>query len=204
MDLCENDYKTSIESLTKKNRELYECTNLLTRKYNEFDNYNKNLLEKIKELNEEKKKIEFDENEKKKEIEKKCLDFKNEVTEKFSGNFPEVDKLKEDNDYLQLKLDEYRENTEKIRDNILSQLKLRDEQTLETEKKTKTELREKMKEIEKGSGSIKDENKKLTVEVTGLRDNANKTISKIQKIGKDFENKKKEFEKVKFFFYFSY
>ena len=201
MDLCENDYKTSIENLTKKNRELYESTNLLTRKYNEFDNYNKNLLEKIKELNEEKKKIEHDENEKKKEIEKKCLDFKNEVTEKFSWNFPEVDKLKEDNDYLQVKLDEYRENTEKIRDNILSQLKLRDEQTLETEKKTKTELREKMKEIEKGSGSIKDENKKLTVEVTGLRDNANKTISKIQKIGKDFENKKKEFEKVKFFFF---
>ena len=50
MDLCENDYKTSIENLTKKNRELYESTNLLTRKYNEFDNYNKNLLEKIKEF----------------------------------------------------------------------------------------------------------------------------------------------------------
>jgi len=95
--------KKSIEEYGKKNKDIAENTNLLIRKYEEFEKYNKNLLEKIKELNEEKKKIEIDENEKKKEIEKKCEDFKNDVKEKFSGNFPDMDKLKEDNDDLQSK-----------------------------------------------------------------------------------------------------
>ena len=175
-----------------------ESTNLLSRKYTEFELYNKNLLEKIKELNDEKKKIEVDETEKRKEIEKKCEEFKKEVKEKFTGNFPEIDKLKDDNIFLQTKLDEYRENTEKIRDNILAQLKLRDEATMEAEKKTKDELKEKMKEVEKGNTSLKEENKKLANEVSILRDDANNKITKIHKIGKDFDGKKKEFERVLF------
>lgn len=102
---------------------------------------------------------------------------------------------------MQTKLDEYRENTEKIRDNILAQLKLRDEATMEAEKKTKDELKEKMGEVEKGNGGLKDENRKLAYEVGNLRNDANQKIARIQKIGKDFDTKKKEFEKV-FFVYF--
>jgi len=192
----ESEYRINIDLLTKKNKELAESTNLLSRKYSEFEIYNKNLLEKIKELNEEKKKIEVDETEKRKEIEKKCEEFKKDVKEKFSGNFPEIDKLKQDNIFLQTKLDEYRENTEKIRDNILAQLKLRDEATMEAEQKTKSELREKMHDVEKGNTSLKEENKKLAHEVSNLRNDANQKIARIQKIGKDFDTKKKEFEKV--------
>jgi len=107
-----------------------------------------------------------------------------------------LNKLKDDNNLLQEKLDEYRENTEKIRDNILQQLKLRDEATVEAEKAKKDELKEKMKELEKGNTSLKEENKKLSNELTILKDDANSKISKIQKIGKDFEHKKKDFEKV--------
>lgn len=97
---------------------------------------------------------------------------------------------------MQTKLDEYRENTEKIRDNILAQLKLRDEATLEAEKKTKDELREKMNEVEKGNNVLKEENKKLAHEVGNLKNDANQKIARIQKIGKDFDTKRKEFEKV--------
>ena len=67
--------KKSIEEYGKKNKEIAENTNLLIRKYEEFDKYNKNLLEKIKELNEEKKKIEVDENEKKKRNREKMRRF---------------------------------------------------------------------------------------------------------------------------------
>ena len=90
------------------------------------------------------KKIEIDENEKKKEIEEKCEDFKNDVKEKFSGNFPDMEKFKEDNDYLHSKLDEYLENTEKIRENIMQQIQLKEEQTLETEKKTDEDIKHKL------------------------------------------------------------
>merc|ERR1712045_754974 len=69
----------STDEYSKKNKDISENTNLLIRKYEEFDKYNKNLLVKIKDLTEEKKKTENDENEKKREIEKKCDDFKNDV-----------------------------------------------------------------------------------------------------------------------------
>jgi len=146
---------------------------------------------------EEKKKLEEEEMIKKNEIEKKCAEFKKDVEEKFTINFPEIDKIKEENSFLQQKLDEYRENTEKIRDNILAQIKLKDEATIEAEKKTKEDLSSKMKEVEKGNTTLKEENKKLSLEVGKEKADADKTISRIQKIANDFEIKKKEFEKVK-------
>jgi hypothetical protein len=189
--------KKSIEEYGKKNKEIAENTNLLIRKYEEFEKYNKNLLEKIKELYEEKKKIEVDENEKKKEIEKKCEDFKNDVKEKFSGNFPDMEKLKEDNNYLQSKLDEYLENTEKIRENIMQQIQLKEEATLETKKKSDEEIKMKLSMHENSCNNIREENKKLSAESTKLRNDANDKVDKINKIAKDFDIKKKEYEKVK-------
>jgi hypothetical protein len=183
--------------MEKKNKEIAENTNLLIIKYEEFEKYNKNLLEKIKELNEEKKKIEVDENEKKKEIEKKCEDFKNDVKEKFSGNFPDMEKLKEDNNYLQSKLDEYLENTEKIRENIMQQIQLKEEATLETKKKSDEEIKMKLSMHENSCNNIREENKKLSAESTKLRNDANDKVDKINKIAKDFDIKKKEYEKVK-------
>lgn len=188
--------RKSIDEYGKKNKDIAENTNLLIRKFEEFEKYNKNLLEKIKELNEEKKKIEIDENEKKKEIEKKCEDFKNDVKEKFSGNFPDMDKLKEDNEYLQTKLDEYLENTEKIRENIMQQIQLKEEQTLETEKKTDEDIKKKLSEHEKSCNLIREDNKKLHTESTKLKNDANEKIEKINKIAKNFDYKKKEYEKV--------
>ena len=141
---------------------------------------------------------------KKKEIEKKCEDFKSDVKEKFSGNFPDMEKLKEDNNFLQSKLDEYLDNTEKIRENIMQQIQLKEEATYETKKKSDEEVKTKLGMHEKSCNNIRDENKKLSAESSKLAKDAKDKIDKINKIAKDFDIKKKEYEKVKnFLFFFS-
>lgn len=68
-------------------------------------NNNKDLLEKVKELNEKKNKIEKEESVKKDEIEKKCDYFKKDICQKFTSNFPELESLQAENNILRQKFD---------------------------------------------------------------------------------------------------
>lgn len=83
--------------MNKTNNIFLDSNEREKKKLLDITNHNQTLLAKVKDLNDENIKMEREEKQKKMDIEKKCEDFKKEVTEKFNNNFPELERLKEEN-----------------------------------------------------------------------------------------------------------
>ena len=109
-----------IEDLTKNNEILIEINEKEKNRLVTFTNYSKNLLARVKVLNEEKLKIDKEEKQKKLEIEKKCEDFKKDVCEKFNSNFPELEKLKSENVALRQRFEKLKSKFEEQLNNIIT------------------------------------------------------------------------------------
>jgi len=109
-----------IEDLTKNNEILIEINEKEKNRLVTFTNYSKNLLARVKVLNEEKLKIDKEEKQKKLEIEKKCEDFKKDVCEKFNSNFPELEKLKSENVALRQRFEKLKSKFEVQLNNIIT------------------------------------------------------------------------------------
>lgn len=112
-----------IEDLTKNNELLLEINEKEKSRLITFTNYSKNLLARVKVINEEKLKIDREEKQKKLEIEKKCEDFKRDVCEKFNSNFPELEKLKAENAALRQRFEKLKSKFEVQLNNIISENK---------------------------------------------------------------------------------
>jgi flagellar motility protein MotE (MotC chaperone) len=112
-----------IEDLTINNEILLEINEKEKNRLVTFANYSKNLLARVKVLNEEKLKIDREEKQKKLEIEKKCEDFKKDVCEKFNTNFPELEKLKSENAALRQRFEKLKSKFEVQLDNIITENK---------------------------------------------------------------------------------
>jgi hypothetical protein len=112
-----------IEDLTKNNDLLLEINEKEKSRLITFTNYSKNLLARVKVINEEKLKIDREEKQKKLEIEKKCEDFKKDVCEKFNSNFPELEKLKAENAALRQRFEKLKSKFEVQLNNIISENK---------------------------------------------------------------------------------
>ena len=98
----ESQDKIAIENENIKTYYLNAQT--VDKQYNELDAYNKTILQKIKEISQDKIKIAELEEAKTKEIGEQCENFKKEFLEKFNSTSCEV--IKKDNDELAKKLEE--------------------------------------------------------------------------------------------------
>jgi chromosome segregation ATPase len=203
-DLNINQVKDSTDKLERENKDNSEMNNLLTKKMNEFEVYNRALLEKIKELNKEKDEILISENKKKLEIEKKCEDFKKEVVNKFEKQLPEINKLKEDNEFLRNKVVEYKTSTEEIRNSIESQINSNEEDLLKFEDEFRKNMKENLKNLEENTNKFLLENSELKSQLINYYKKYEELSNRVSKFTSSFDSGKKELENVKYFYLFNY
>jgi hypothetical protein len=159
----------------------------------EFEKHNKTLLEKVKELNEEKARIQIEERARREEIESKCEDFKNDVIAKFKSTDTEV--IRADNESLRQKLEEYKENTKQITENLQMQLELKDMQNANFEEEFRTQITSKFDELKEQTEKFGLENSELRKEYNTVHSKFEQLTSALGKFHQKFEVGKKEFEK---------
>ena len=125
----------------------------------EVDTINKDILNKIKEINEEKIEIEKKLKENYEDTKEKCEKFKEEYKKKFDEISNEA--IIKENEELQKKVKETKENSENIRKNINEQLGLRKEH----EDTVTSQYNSKLNEINKETNKMEEENVKLRKEI---------------------------------------
>lgn len=188
--------KTSIDVLAKENKELYDSTFSLRKRNEEFDSYNKALLGKIKELTGEKDEVIASETKRKNDIEKKCEEFRNDVVAKFQNQVPEKDKLREDNDYLRTKVQEYKASTDEIRINIESQLRLNEKDLQAFEDDFRKNMKNSVKNLEENANKFLIENNELKNQIISYNKKYEDLSGGCRKFNTSFDVAKRELERV--------
>ena len=157
---------------------------LLNKKLLEYEKYNRALLEKVKDLNEEKTKIYREENEKFETIKNKCEEFKQDVIAKFEVT--DTDIIRKENETLREKLAEYKEHSKMIEESIKAQLDFKEKQVSLIEDGLTSQLGPKLIEFEEQNEKLKTENS---------LEKLNDLQNILSKFHSNFEVGKKEFEK---------
>jgi len=178
---------------TKDLKSTHELLLAQENKFVEVEKHNKLLLEKVKEMNEEKSLAEKEEKIKREDIQKKCEDFKNDVVSKFQST--DVTAIQADNQNLKNKLEEYKENTKKITENLELQLKMKETQNLNFEEQFKTQISSKFNELKDQTDKFEKENVDLKLEYENAVKKFNNLSGSISKFHSRFDQGKKEFEK---------
>lgn len=166
---------------------------LLNKKLLEYEKYNRALLEKVKDLNEEKSKIYHEENEKFETIKNKCEEFKLDVIKKFEVTDTEI--IRKENETLREKLAEYKEHSKMIEESIKSQLDFKEKQVCLIEDGLNEQLGPKLNEFEEQNEKLKTENSVLKQEFNENLEKLNDLQDLLSKFHSNFEVGKKEFEK---------
>lgn len=179
-----------------QSKELKSSQELLTAQENKFleiEKHNKMLLERVKEMNEDKSRVEKEEKKRSEDILKKCEDFKQDVVSKFKGT--DIETILADNENLKSKLEEYKENTLKITENLQLQLKMKEAQNENFEQTFKTQITSKFDELKDQADKFEKENKELKLEYENGIKKFNKASASISRYHSRFDVAKKEFEK---------
>ena len=164
------------------------------KQYNELDAYNKTILQKIKEISEDKVKIAELEESKTKEISEKCEQFKKEFLEKFNSTSCET--IKKDNDELAKKLEECMVATQKIKETIDEQHDLKNNKKMDLESIFTTQITEKLNSLTSQSNDFKKENEKLHNELEAEEIRSKQLNEEMKKKTRMFETQKKKYEKI--------
>ena len=90
--------KVAIQNFNKEIKSLEENNSTITKKIIEYEKYNRTLLEKVKEIGEEKIQIEKEEHDKCETIRQKCDEFKQDVIAKFEVT--DTDLIRKENETL--------------------------------------------------------------------------------------------------------
>ncbi len=155
-----------------------------------LDKNNKFYMQKMNELQEEKKKIIKDEMAKRNEIIKKTEDYMKEYQQNFENDVPEKEALLRENMILKQKIEAYVLNTKAIKENVENQMKLKDEQNLMFEGELKNQIKSKMDELSK-------QNDKAMIENKELKDKNQIYAKKFEEINKNIISSNETFAKMK-------
>jgi chromosome segregation ATPase len=181
------------KSTLKKLNDENSHTNL---KIQTIERNNKLLLEKVKEVTDEKNGKIQEEKEKREQLERKCEEFKKDVDEKFSKDVIDKEQIIEDNNKLRVKLEEYKVNMEAIKANLEEQIDDKNKQANDFETDFKTQIQSKMDEMLSHTQGLTSENKALRSEVMIYQKKIEESANSMGSYTTNFENLKKEFEKV--------
>lgn len=177
-----------------KEIKIYEEQNVsLNKKLVEYEKYNKALLEKVKDITDEKNNIQKEELEKFETIKGKCDDFKQDVISKFEVT--DTDIIRKENETLREKLTEYKDHSKMIEDSIKAQMDFKEKQLNLIEDGLTSQLNPKLNEFDEQNDKLKKENDELKEEFNSNLERINNLQDSITKFHSNFEIGKKEFEK---------
>ena len=164
------------------------------KQYNELDAYNKTILQKIKEISEDKIKIAELEESKTKEMSEQCEKFKKEFLEKF--NTTSCETIQKNNDELAKKLDECMVATQKIKETIETQHDLKNNKKMDLESILTSQITDRLNSLTSQSNDFKKENEKLHNELEEEEIRRKQLNEELKKKTRLFENQKKKYEKI--------
>ncbi len=147
-------------------------------------------MQKMNDLQEEKKKIIKDEMAKRNEIIKKTEDYMKEYQQNFENDVPEKEALLRENMILKQKIEAYVQNTKAIKENVENQMKLKDQQNLMFEDELKNQIKSKMDELSK-------QNDKAMIENKELMEKNQIYAKKFEEINKNIVSSNETFSKMK-------
>ena len=151
---------------------------------------NKFYMQKMNDLQEEKKKIIKDEVAKRNDIIKKTEEYMKDYQQNFENGVPEKEALLRENMILKQKIDAYIENTKAIKENVENQMKLKDQQNLLFEEELKNQINSKIDELSK-------QNEKASIENIDLKQKNQIYAKKFEDINKSIMNSNETFTKMK-------
>ena len=162
--------------------------------YEELEEYNTELLKKIKAINEEKNQIEIRLKQNHEETLNQCNKFKEEYQKKFDEISNEV--ILKENEELKVKIKECEENTNKIKQNISEQMEMRKQQADNITNMLNGQINDKLNEINKETGKFDEENAKLQIDIQIEKAKFGDKPDLTKEFNKKFDKAKKEYEKV--------
>jgi hypothetical protein len=186
-------YKIDIQNF-HKGIKIYDDQNVaLNKKILEYEKYNKTLLERVKEMTDERNVIQKEESEKFETIRNKCEEFKQDVIGKFEVT--DTDIIRKENETLREKLTEYKEHSKMIEESIRAQMDFKEKQFALIEDGLTSQINPKLFEFDEQNEKLKNENEDLKTEFNENLDKINQLQEIISKFHSNFEIGKKEFEK---------
>jgi hypothetical protein len=188
--------KSVNEESKLKLKKLNELNYNVNFKIQTIEKNNKILLDKVKEVTDEKNIKIIEEKEKREELQRKCEEFRKDVDEKFSKDVIDKDQIIKDNDNLRTKLEEYKTNMEAIKANLEEQIDNKDKQANEFQVDFKSQIQTKIDEMLTHSEKLTNENKTIREGVLFYQKKIEELAHSMGSFTSTFENSKKEFEKV--------
>jgi hypothetical protein len=165
-----------------------------THNYDELEKYNSDILKKIKEINDEKAKIEERLKQNYEETKNQCNKFKEEYQKKYDEISNEA--IIKENEDLKVRIKECEENTNKIKKNIDEQMEMRKKQTDDITNMLNGQISDKLSEINKETGKFDEENEKLKLDIKIEKAKYGDDQDIMKKFNKKFDKAKKEYEKI--------
>ena len=165
-----------------------------TQNYDELEKYNSDILKKIKEINEEKAKIEERLKQNYEETKNQCNKFREEYQKKYNEISNEA--IIKENEDLKVRIKECEENTNKIKKNIDEQMEMRKKQTDDITNMLNGQISDKLSEINKETDKFEEENAKLKLDIEIEKAKFGDDQDFMKTFNKKFDKAKKEYEKV--------
>ena len=162
--------------------------------YDQLESFNTDIIKKIKEINEEKNKIEERLKENYNETKTQCDKFKEEYKKKYDEISNEV--IIKENEDLRKRIKECEENTNKIKENISEQMEMRKKQSDSITNMLNGQINDKLNEINQETNKFEEENEKLKLDIAIERSKYGDDPDLTKEYNKKFEKAKKEYEKI--------
>ena len=160
----------------------------------EIENYNTDIIKKIKEINEEKSKIEEKLKKNYEDTKVQCDKFKEEYQKKYDEISNEA--IIKENEDLKVRIKECEENTNKIKQNINEQMEMRKKQSDDITSMLNGQINTKLSEINKETDKFDEENEKLQKEIEIEKEKFGDNPDLMKDFNKKFDKAKKEYEKT--------
>ena len=160
----------------------------------EIEKYNTDIIKKIKEINEEKSKIEEKLKKNYEDTKVQCDKFKEEYQKKYDEISNEA--IIKENEDLKVRIKECEENTNKIKQNINEQMEMRKKQSDDITSMLNGQINTKLSEINKETDKFDEENEKLQKEIEIEKAKFGDNPDLMKDFNKKFDKAKKEYEKT--------
>lgn len=166
------------------------------RRKGEKDKYNAILMDKIKQLTEEKNKILTEENEKRNQIIKETENFVKDIQNKYQEELPERQMLLDENQKLRKELDESIKYTIGIKEMIENQKNKKLTKTKELEHEYKNNMSTKMEYLSNQAQKYLIENSELKTQIIQYQNKNEEMQNVLNSYNKEYQNLMQEVEKV--------
>ena len=162
--------------------------------YDTIEQYNADIISKIKKINAEKDEIEEKLKKNFEDTKVQCEKFKEEYQKKFDEISNEA--ILKENEDLKVRIKECEENTNKIKQNINEQMEMRKKQSDDITNMLSGQISTKLGEINKETDKFEEENERLQKEIEIEKAKFGDDPDLMKGFNKKFDKAKKEYEKT--------